>query len=465
MDINQLIKALKKGNNLEQNLSLYGNMLAGSYHRLAAYHLAMNLTEYYDEICGSGGERCEKLLQEITEVLRADFAEDEKEALDLERAVNIVDDVRTQVLSAIHDLEEYTYFMQTYEHMLNRIEYRLKGDIQEVDEAAFAAEVGRYVSTGDAVSSNERIQTVMAELPVRMTMAKFMDMVKDGCRYYAGVRNDMAEAFFEAMADGVRPLSAKRLNPVYDRLYDMAVTLEAMDLEAVDEVQCEKAMQLLAAASENIAEELMPYLYLAEIVNHLYIYLLTKNYVLGDLPDTKKAETVIREFLKSEAKGSFLTPDEDIVGLLRELTKKQEMLVGEHMLLENAFYEIVTLYPKQIDGLALNGMYNSLYCSSRMFNEGALQPLGKRGIYFAVNEAWIDAKLTELKAHYTSVFDGESRTVKRAQMAFVIGSLPVIFDSIDDFEAYVRGSLSSCADRGTRAASAALIGELMAADN
>lgn len=86
MDINQLIKALKKGNNLEQNLSLYGNMLAGSYHRLAAYHLAMNLTEYYDEICGSGGERCEKLLQEITEVLRADFAEDAKEALDLERA-------------------------------------------------------------------------------------------------------------------------------------------------------------------------------------------------------------------------------------------------------------------------------------------------------------------------------------------------------------------------------------------
>ena len=66
MDINQLIKALKKGNNLEQNLSLYGNMLAGSYHRLAAYHLAMNLTEYYDEICGSGAnavKNCFRRLQ------------------------------------------------------------------------------------------------------------------------------------------------------------------------------------------------------------------------------------------------------------------------------------------------------------------------------------------------------------------------------------------------------------------
>lgn len=471
MDINNLIKSLKKGNNLEQNLSLYGNMLAGSYNRMAAYHLAMNLVQYYDEIAGCGDEKTGALLSGTAEVLETVFKEagssDDAAAagMDMETAVNKIDKIRGTLIKEIGDLQAYTYFFQIYEHMLNRIEYRLSGKITETDVEAFADEVKNFVNTGDVISSNERIQAVISELPVRMTMMKFTDMVRAACRCYTGVRNDMAERFFEAMAESVRPLTTKGLNMDFKKLYESVKSFESVNLQEVGSEGCEKLMAVLADVTEALGASLLPRLYLSEIVNHLYIYMLTKNYVQGQLPDTKKAETVINEFIRSEEKGSFLTPDEDIVGILTGLTKRQEKLTGEHMLLENAFYEIITLYPSQIDGLCLNGMYNSLYYCNCMFNEGALNPIGKRSTYFAVDASWIDAESEKLCSHYKAMLSGTDRTVKRAQMAFILGSLPVVTDSIDDFEAYVSASLLACDDKIARAASMSLIGEIIRGDS
>lgn len=466
-----MIKSLKRGNNLEQNLSLYGNMLAGSYSRMAAYHLAMNLVQYYDEIAENSDEKSNRLLADTAEVLKNVFSAGiyggagTDAGMDMETAINKIDKIRSELIGQVRDLQAYTYFFQIYEHMLNRIEYKLDGRAEKIDVHDIAERAGEFADTGDMISSNDRIQAVMQELPVRMTMMKFMDMIKNGCRCYTGVRSDMAEKFFEAMAGCVRPLTTDGLNKDFKFLYEAAQTFEMMDLQALDGGQCAGTMNTLNDVTEALSDNLLPRLYMSEIVNNLYIYLLTKNYVLGQLPDTKKAETVITEFLKSEEKGSFLTPDEDIVDILTVLTKRQEKLAGEHMLLENVFYEIVTRYPSQIDGLALNGMYNSLYCCSCMFNEGALHPLGKRSTYFAVDAAWIDAESEKLCSRYKAVFAGEDRMVKRAQMAFVFGSLPVAFNSIDDFEEYVKTSLSSCDDKSAAAASAALIEEIMSVDS
>lgn len=456
-----MIKSLKKGNNLEQNLSLYGNMLAGSYNRMAAYQLAMSLTEFYDEIKESGDTACKTMLEEITEILQAVFQE---KTADTEALVNTTDHIRNSFIEEIKDLQSYTYFFKIYEHIFNRIEYSFK-EVLNVDEEDFAYEVGDFAAMDDAAVSNDYIQMVMGELPVRLTMLRFKDMVKKGCACYKGVRSDMAERFFEYMADCVRPLTTDILNQSNETLYEAAKTFAAADLKAVDEDGCKKAMEILAETTDVITGALMPRLYLAEIINPLYIYLLTQNYVLGELPDTKKAVLVIKEFLKSEAKGSFLTPDEDIVGLLRELTKKQEKLTGEHMLLENAFYEIVTLYPGQIDGLALNGMYNSLYYCISIFNEGALRKIGKRKPYFSVDASWIDAKTKELQNHYETLLSGTDRMIKRAQMAEVLSELPVVFDNVEDFSDYVRTSLLACTDKTEKAASVALIRELMEDDD
>lgn len=460
-----MIKDLKKGNNLERNLPLYGRALAFSYHRMAAYHLAMNLTEYYDVINESSAEAasmCRELLEETAAVIKSCAVPGAAPVL--EEAVNKIDGIRNRVLKQIDDIGDYTYFLQLYEHLLNRAEYRNTGKISDFDEESFADEVCAFVDTKEAISTNERIQAVMGELPVRMTFVKFMDIVSKGCRYYTGARNDMAEAFFEGMKVCVRPVTLDGLNKDYKKLYDICSRLIETDCDTVDADECRRAAAMVETAAADISETLKLYLYLADIVNHLYIYMLTKAYVLEETSDIKKSEAVIGEFFSSVDKGSFLTPDEDIVGLLRELTKKQEKLLGEHMMLEEVFYEMITLYAGQIDALALNGLYNSLYCCSRMFNESALSPLRQRKSYFAVDAAWIDAQLLKLQAYYKDCFESMGRSVKRAEMAFTIGALPVVFDSLADFKAYVKESLSSCSDQALKKASAELISQIMASD-
>lgn len=465
MNLNDVIKELKKGNNLEKNLPVYGKALAFSYHRMAAYHLAMDLTEYYDVINESTDEAssaCRELLKETAAMIKSCAVPGEYKVS--EENISKIDNIRNSVLKQIDDIGDYTFFLQLYEHLLNRAEYRSSGKIFDFDEESFAEDVCAFVDTKEAISTNERIQAVMGELPVRMTFSKFMDIIGKGCRYYIGARSDMAEAFFESMHDCVRPVTLDGLNKEYEKLYEICEKLIKTDCNAIGADECREAASMVETAAVEISETLKLYLCLADIVNHFYIYLLTKPYVFEESSDIKKSEAVIGEFFRAVDKGSFLTPDEDIVGLLRELTKKQEKLLGEHMMLEDVFYEMITLYARQIDELALNGLYDSLYDSSRMFNESALSPLGQRKTYFAVDSAWIDAKLSQLLAHYKNCFASMERSVKRAQMAFTIGALPVVFDNLSDFKAYVRDSLLSCSDKAAKTASEELISQIMASD-
>lgn len=446
MNLNNLIKEIKKGNNLEEHLSAYGNSLAMSYYRQASYHLAMNLTEYYDAVNegkGALADECRGMLSEVMTMIEKAVEGDFTEA---KTWIDRLDAMRTQVITRINELEDYTYYLKIYEYMLNQAEYKTSGRRVDYDIESFADEVIQFVSVSDPVDANERIQAVMGELPVRMTIDKFMDIVHKSCQYYTGVRNDIAEIFFESMKACVRPIDFDTLNPQYEALMKLCRSLEKLSIPTIDAKTCAKAMEETEQAAMDISDNLKLCLYMADIINHFYILLLTKLYVLAETDDTKKAAAVIKDFCHSVKKGSFLTPDEDIVGLLRELTDRQDTLRGEHLMLENALYEIMTMYPDKIDGLALNGLYNSLYYCARMFNEGSLEPLGKRGTYFAVDEAWMDASRTQLEKHYRKVLASLDRDTRRAEMAFVLESLPVMFDRLDDFRQYIIGCMEGCHD-------------------
>ena len=461
MNLNKLIKEIKSGNNLEEHLSAYGNSLAMSYYRQASYHLAMNLTEYYDAVSEGKGELADECRAMLSEVMTMIKSAVEGDYTQTKTWIDRIDAMRTQVITNIGDLEDYTYYLKIYEYLLNQAEYKTGNKHTEYDIEAFADEVISYVSVSDPVEANERIQAVMGELPVRMTIDKFTDMVRKSCQYYCGVRNDIAEMFFESIKECVRPMNFDGLNPKYESLMALCRSMEQLSVRTIGAKECAKALEDIEGAAVDISDNLKLCLYMADIINNFYILLLTKMYVLAETSDTKKAAAVIKDFCHSVEKGSFLTPDEDIVGLLRELTDCQDTLRGEHLMLENALYEIMTLYPDKIDGLALNGLYNSLYYCARMFNEASLEPLGKRGTYFAVDEAWMDAAVTQLEKYYREVLATLDREFKRAEMAFVLESLPVCFDRLDDFRQYIIRCMEGCHDESARQVCVDLVSQMI----
>ncbi|MDR1550895.1 MAG: hypothetical protein LBT06_20235, partial [Hungatella sp.] len=63
------------------------------------------------------------------------------------------------------------------------------------------------------------------------------------------------------------------------------------------------------------------------------------------------------------------------------------------------------------------------------------------------------------------VFSGVSRPATRAIMAKVLSDLPVYFNSIEEIQAYIEGSLKSCLDEAEKETCKELLEELMDDEN
>ena len=63
------------------------------------------------------------------------------------------------------------------------------------------------------------------------------------------------------------------------------------------------------------------------------------------------------------------------------------------------------------------------------------------------------------------VFGKNSRPVVRSIMAKVLSDLPICFNSLDEIQDYIRGSLESCADSAEKETSMELLEELMEDEN
>ena len=196
MNINRLIKDLKNGNNPEENLSAYSQLLLASYERLTLGRFALDFTEKYDVLAKEEGGVAD-ILQVVASVTRKiGNGQTDTLAQDLIR----LDDMRGKVLENLDALEEYLHYFQLYEHIFNRLNYRFEDSLPLTDDAALARRLMGYITEKqDAETVNERIQAILGELPVRLTTTKFFELLENGCLCYTGARNDMADSFFARM--------------------------------------------------------------------------------------------------------------------------------------------------------------------------------------------------------------------------------------------------------------------------
>lgn len=463
MDLNKVIKDLKKGNNIEKNLSLYGNEMAKSYFNMASYMLAMNLTSNYDlieEDDSIESDNVKALFKTVVEVIEKVIVEEDLS--DLKECTERIRVVRDTIIKKTDALDDYTYVLQTYEHLLNRVEYRFKTYEPTTDLKTFQEDIMLYVSGGGSAEViNDRIRMIMGELPVRLTASKFLDMVGACGRYYKGVRNDIAGEFFERMKNCARLLSLDMLDSETTPLYEACRKVLALDVENITEQDYKNAVNVLSDASKYIVENLTSYLRLVDIVNNLLVMLLTVAYVPVFTRDMQKACAVIKEVISAQKKGTFLRPDEDIVGLLSALTDRQPVYQGEHMMLEDALYEILTQHKTDIESL-YGELFKGLHTCLQLSGASVLSKTVEEAAYFSVDQLWINKKIIETEMHFKNVFETMGRPYRRAVMSVTLGCMPVVFDRLEDFADYISRSLEGCRDQDEREACISIIGDIIA---
>ena len=148
--------------------------------------LALNYYMYYEVILEGDllSSRLERLSKRYHGLLK-DFLEGSLKPEEL-------NGLRDETASAMEANTAYTDAFQAYEYVLNRLEGRFEPQLMgnrnvQPDEEEWTAEIMAYITdTDEAMVVNERIQSVVGQLPIRLTRNKFFAMVEEGMSVYKG---------------------------------------------------------------------------------------------------------------------------------------------------------------------------------------------------------------------------------------------------------------------------------------
>lgn len=461
MNINRLIKELKNGNNPEEKLSDYSQLLLMSYIRLSYGRFALDFTKNYDYLAEEEDSRIKEPLCVVVDTARRLCSERTDAAPE---HIGALDDARTHVIDALNEMEAYLHYFMINEHLINRMFYKFEERLSVPDTETFVTSIMAYIcEKQDAESMNERIQAVLGELPVRMTTVKFNELLENGCMCYMNARSDMAQNFFSGMMRRAKAPELSVLSRSWPRLYELAEEFSDISYGDLTKEKCKDLIEKIQLAATIVAGKLGNLMDMLNLINELYILVIAMPYTVSLPSECHKLSAVLRAYLKAVDSGDFLDIDEDILGELSKTVENQEKYMGEHMFMEDALEDIARKNAQIIDGMMLGGVYQVLHTAQRLFAPSSREDVKDIKPYHTVGKEEIQNYIRDLEAVYAQSFKNCSQMIKRALISSAFDNMPVPFDHLDKVEAFIRQSLEACTEHYEKAAVEALLEDFIKA--
>lgn len=353
--------------------------------------------------------------------------------------------LRSRVIEEMERATSYTDSFQAYEYVLNRMEGRFKestpGNVGKTDEERIARIMQYVTAAGDAAETNQRVQEVMGQLPVRLTKQKFFSLVEEAMSVYEGMTEAaLDEALYILRAEAL--LNApERAEEGYEELFAILEQMRKTDYRQLSgeeyvllQGKMEEAGRLLMDMTEKIV-------ILTELVNRLYILALTRPYTDRPLVD-QWDETLLSGLLRWMKNGAQGEPPQELTEVLPHMEGRQEDAY-ERWLAGGDFLDKVLIDP-ETENKAEKELVYKLQCL--MSASSFMELRCAEG-----NSRIMDKKqlLEKLEAFFDELGESwkkEPKVLVRASMAKVLSGLPPFFKTLELFEGYVKGSLESCTD-------------------
>jgi hypothetical protein len=184
--------------------------------------------------------------------------------------------------------------------------------------------------------------------------------------------------------------------------------------------------------------------------------------------DVKEEElycSMIANILEKFRKEDYSPAKEDFFDRLTRLEGRQEV-----------YYEryLKTKLPKESDERNKDPDYVKAVNVDRLLSGSSFVKLKGRNKEYetgeseegaVVDRSYLEKTAKEYFAELLEVFSDVSKPVVRAIMAKVLSDLPVCFNSIEEIQAYMEGSLKSCLDETEKETCKELLEELMDDEN
>lgn len=443
MNEKQLLHEMKKKKNLDSYLPEYCERFASLYYTYSAIQLAFSYYTLFEVLA----EEKTNWADDITISLNACLK------LKGEEAVKELTSLRSQVMQIMEDVTACADTLGIYEHILNRVEYQFR-DVEVPDLSVTATRIEQFIfADEDAIAINEKIKAIVAELPLRMTKQRFYDILTDSLSIY----KDSDEAGIEGFLYQLRTTAGLRetfpeLSGV-DGVQELITDCRNTDYSNITQEAYEQLNRRLGEVSDQLSLIVSVYMQVQECINHYYTMQLCTPYVKEYNRTDGTAAAMVEQILVhfDEEPSVVLDGCDDY---LSALEGKQEDVMERVMGFEALFPDVEAAFLEDAAVLALQTC--SMLVSSSIFID-----IDKTNQSKPATPEMIAKATDTLIEEFAEFFQKHSRTVNKAVMSMILGTVPVFFNNSEEIVEYISYSLEHCNDEKELCASIDLINEYM----
>lgn len=464
--IRELVRNINKGKNLDENIPFYKNILSNVYNRSSLLHITMEYFVLYELLQEKKGEEnayLREAIDVVNQVISTAFSEEILTEDKKQETLNLLLATRNDVIGKMKLLTMYTDKLSIYEHVLNRVELKYKGEVSTADVDVFVQKVCQYIFSGkDNVVVNESIKEVLAELPVRMARSKYFQLIEDSLSVYKGADKSAVDRYIYMLETSAMLYEPEGADKYFVEIKEFTERLEKMYFSALSESEFHMVCEELEEKASFISEVADLYVSIQSVLNHLYCYIYSlEQKEMTDTSDIACVE-IIRGVSALFEQGDWQEISENISEKLVHTEGKQEQLAEDLMQLETVLMDVRIGKGEKLEELGLVETFRKLEMISQLIStSGTFVEFEEQKEEKTADEAYILEQTGKLLAKLKEQFSKKEICITRAVIAATISKFPVFFTSSKEVEEYIRESLVRCTDDAERQASMNVIASIM----
>ena len=456
-----IIRKLQKKQYTKETLSQFVQYMKNREYRMELLQLALEYPIFYETICAletAGIPDCMKAqAEQLVALIQKGIL---SEAEDNAGLVVQIEALRQEVTQDMKIVSGYTDHMVLYEYVLNRKEYAFRdaSGVESLSDQALTERIMQYLTSDkDNQAVQMRTKEVIAQLPMRMTRQRFLEIVEDGLSCYIGSEkrtvNEVVYLLRSAAGLSLDEMDGK------ERFGDLAQAdrfIGGVVAEELDKEQFEAAYEALQQAMERLNAYTDGLICMQQIVNHVYVLLLCRRVGLAQLTEQESCLEILRQIDRCFAADPKPELGDTLDELFVAVEGIQEQLQEQLQTAEAVLEEL----PRPWKDAAIEEQLHHLDWCIRLQSSSAFADL-ESGPSEIADESYMKETTLALCREYQACLKGKSKRMARGIMANVLQILPLFVHNYEEIEHYVQTSLLNCTDEAERTASRELLLQLM----
>ncbi len=442
----------------EENIIKYQKLLASALYNYSAIKLSLNFFTGLE----MSDEYENEYITKIGLILKNTILAGKKPSDD---DIKTITDLRDSITGKMKVLTSYTDALEIFEYVLNRREADIKGTTSaNVDIYSLADAMYRFVfSDNDKVIVNTRIQDFIAQLPVRMTKQRFLDIVTNSLSIYKGGEQESLMDFADTIRDIAIARTPDGFETEYPELFKIYSELRDADYSALDSIGYDNLSASLSKATQEIESEVTDYLMVMEIINDTLILAYTAD-IAEEKYRTKECDVALKILSSLAGSEDIYKAAEETDALLPELEGTQENSYEELIPIESNLDELITSYaPEFPENESMQKNFEALRRADMLTSSSLFMDIDKN--FSIVNNVADDDFVNKIKEEVTrdlsDALAGKNKYIRRSIMAKVLSTMPVFFNTQDEIKQYFEEALLGCNDNAELTACEAIVNDIM----